>query len=151
MKKSGLLLVALIAVQFLVSAQPNPVTINVKSAKTGDKTYTVSILAVVQPGWHIYSKTQPDDAIAIPTEVSFNSNPLVVLKGKLTEVGKLQTVKDKTLGVSANQYANEVSWVQNVELKAKVKTSLTGVIEYQVCDDEKCLPPKKVNFNIPIK
>ena len=29
-----------------------------------------------------------------------------------------------------------------------VRTAITGEIEYQVCDDEKCLPPKKVPFTI---
>jgi thiol:disulfide interchange protein DsbD len=151
MKKITLLLVAIVFTQLALLAQPNPVTINVKSQKTADKSFAVSVVATVQPGWHIYSQNQPDDAIAIPTVVTFNSNPLMSLKGKLNEVGKMQIVKDKTLGVSAYQYANEVSWVQNVELKAKVKTNLTGTIEYQVCDDEKCLPPKKVNFTIPIR
>jgi len=40
--------------------------------------------------------------------------------------------------------------VQVVKLKAKAKTNIAGVVEFQTCDDKKCLPPKKVNFNIPI-
>jgi hypothetical protein len=31
-----------------------------------------------------------------------------------------------------------------------VKTNVTGKLEYQTCDDKKCLPPKTVNFTIAL-
>ncbi len=55
---------------------------------------------------------------------------------------------DPKLEVSANQYSGKVDFVQVVKLKANVKTNLTGSVEYQTCDDKKCLPPKTVNFSI---
>jgi thiol:disulfide interchange protein DsbD len=54
------------------------------------------------------------------------------------------------LGVSANQYAGKVDFVQVVKMKAKAKTNLAGIVEFQTCDDKKCLPPKKVNFSIAL-
>lgn len=132
-------------------AQPNPVSWTFSAKKTGDKTFLLEMKAQIQGGWHIYSQTQAEDAIALPTVVSFNSNPLLQLKGKTKEQGKLEKVTDKTLGVSANQYSGTVIFVQELELKAKVKTAITGTIEYQTCDDEKCLPPKKIPFTISLR
>ena len=66
------------------------------------------------------------------------------------EKGKLEKFHDEKLGISANQYAEKVDFVQVVKLKAKAKTSLAGTVEFQTCDDKKCLPPKKVNFSIAI-
>ena len=59
-------------------------------------------------------------------------------------------MKDVKLGISANQYSNFVEFVQKIKLKANVKTNFSGSVEYQTCDDKKCLPPKTVNFSIAI-
>lgn len=132
-------------------AQLNPVSWAFNSKKIGDKTYEVRMTATMQPGWHLYSQVQPEDAIAIPTDIQFNKNPLISLNGSIKEVGKMEKFKDDKLGVAANQYAKKVEFVQVVKLKANAKTNLTGTIEYQTCDDEKCLPPKKVNFNLAVQ
>ena len=63
----------------------------------------------------------------------------------------MEVMKDPTLGVSANQYSKTVTFVQRIKLKANVKTSFNGNVEYQTCDDKKCLPPKTVNFSVAIK
>jgi hypothetical protein len=132
-------------------AQLNPVSWAFNSKKIADKTYEVRMTATMQPGWHLYSQVQPEDAIAIPTDIQFNKNPLISLNGNIKEVGKMEKFKDEKLGVAANQYAKKVDFVQVVKLKANAKTNLTGTIEYQTCDDEKCLPPKKVNFNLAVQ
>ncbi len=133
------------------TAQPNPVSWTFSVKKIGDKTFEVQMKAAIIQGWHLYSQQQPADAIAIPTEFVWNQNPLVQLKGKIREVGKMERYKDATLGVTAHQYSGQVTFVQTVELKAKVKTALSGTVEYQTCDDEKCLPPKKIPFSISLK
>ncbi len=141
-------LAALLFTQLLVAQ--NPVSWSFQAIKKGDQQYEVVMKATIQPGWHLYSQQQPDDAIAIPTSIQINNNPLVIREKTIREVGKMQKFTDKTLGVTAYQYANEVTFIQTVNLKVKVKTALTGEIEYQVCDDEKCLPPKKVPFTIAL-
>lgn len=133
------------------NAQLNPVSWTFTSKKIADKTYEIHLTASMQSGWHLYSQVQPEDAIAIPTGFKINSNPLMSLEGKIKEVGKMEKFHDAKLEVSANQYADKVDFVQVVKLKANVKTNLTGSVEYQTCDDKKCLPPKIVNFSIAVK
>lgn len=132
------------------NAQLNPVTWSFSSKKVADKTYEIHMTATIQKNWHLYSQKQPDDAIAIPTEFTFRPNPIFKLDDKIKEIGKLEIMKDETLGVSANQYSNTVDFVQKIKLKANVKTNFSGSVEYQTCDDKKCLPPKTVNFNVAI-
>lgn len=150
MKKLLLVFVALIALVSYSNAQIDPVSWNFSAKKVSDKVYDVYMTANLKPGWHIYSQSQAKDAIALPTEFNFTKNPLMTFAGKVKEVGKMEKFYDKTLKASANQYSKTVSFVQRVTLKASVKTTLAGAVEYQTCDDKKCLPPKKVPFKIPV-
>jgi thiol:disulfide interchange protein DsbD len=149
--KKWYLFLFLVAGFFSANAQLNPVTWSFSAKKTGDKTYEIHMTARIMPGWHLYSQEQPDDAIPMPTTFKFNSNPLINKEGKIKEIGKLEKIKDDVLGSSVNQYSNTVSFVQKVKLKANVKTNFTGNVEYQTCDDKKCLPPKTVNYSIALK
>ena len=79
----------------LVMRAQNPVTWTFSSKKIADKTYEVHIKAAIQPGWHLYSQTQPEDAVAMPTTFVLNPNPLFSLDGKIKEVGKMEKFTDK--------------------------------------------------------
>lgn len=142
--------IAVLSLSVLSVRAQNPVSWSFNAKKTGDKTYEVVLTATIQKGWHLYSQTQPEDAIAIPTEIVFNKNPLVATEGKVKEVGKLEKFHDKTLDVTANQYSNKVDFVQVIKVKGNAKTNISGTVEFQTCNDEKCLPPKKVNFNLSL-
>jgi thiol:disulfide interchange protein DsbD len=150
MKKS-FVFAAIIFMALTSSAQLNPITWSFTAKKIADKTYEIHMKATIQNKWHLYSQKQPDDALAIPTTFFFSPNPLFKLEDKTKEIGKMELMKDATLGVSANQYSNTVDFVQRIKLKANVKTNFNGSVEYQTCDDKKCLPPKTVNFSIAIK
>ena len=141
----------LIFITGVASAQiANPVNWTFASKKINDNVYEVQLVATIQNGWHLYSQTQPKDAIAQPTSFSFNKNPLVALNGQVKETGKLEKFTDDELGISANQYSKLVVFTQKVKLKGKAKTAVTGKVSFQTCDDKKCLPPKTINFTISI-
>ena len=129
----------------------NPVAWTFTSKKVSDKVYELHLTAAIEPGWHLYAQNQPEDAIAIPTTFTFSKNPLLDLNGKVKEIGKLEKFKDEKLGVAAHQYSQKVDFVQLVKVKGAAKTNVTGKLEYQTCDDKKCLPPKSVNFSIALK
>jgi len=151
MKRTIIFLLVFVLGSNWLNAQLNPVSWTFTSKKISDKTYELHLTATMQSGWHLYSQVQPDDAVAIPTGFKLNNNPLVTLDGKIKEIGKMEKFHDAKLDVSANQYAEKVDFVQVVKLKSNVKTNVTGSVEYQTCDDKKCLPPKTVTFTIPVK
>ncbi len=150
MKKFFALAVVVFVATF-VQAQQNPVAWSFTAKKVADKTYEIHMTATIQTKWHLYSQKQPDDAVVNPTTFAFSPNPLFKLDDKTKEVGKMEVMKDATLGVSAHQYSQTVDFVQRIKLKANVKTNFNGSVEYQTCDDKKCLPPKTVNFSVAIK
>lgn len=142
---SGLFLLSILS-----AAGQDPVKWSFTSKKLADGNHEIRITATIQSGWHLYSQSQPEDAIAIPTTFTINGNPLVVLVGKIKEEGKLEKFHDKELDLSANQYSKKVDFVQVVKLKGRVKTNFSGSVEFQTCDDKKCLPPKTVNFKVAL-
>lgn len=148
--KKWLLALVLMGFAGLAQAQLNPISWTFSAKKISDNTYEVKMKASIQTNWHLYSQTQPEDAVAMPTTFVLSPNPLFTLEGKIKETGKMEKYTDKILKVSANQYSNTVTFTQVVKLKGKAKTSITGTVEYQTCDDQKCLPPKKVSFKVAL-
>jgi hypothetical protein len=150
MKKFFFTLSTFLIVGFASAQALNPVSWNFSSKKIGDNIYEIQMVATIQQGWHLYSQTQPKDAIAEPTSFAFNKNPLLRFDGKVKEVGNLEKFKDKELDISANQYSNKVTFIQRVKLTGKAKTNVTGKLTFQTCNDEKCLPAKTINLAISL-
>lgn len=150
MKKIFLILISIFSVGLASAQVLNPVSWSFSSKKINDNVYEIQMIATIQQGWHVYSQSQPKDAIAQPTAFVFNKNPLLEFDGKVKEVGNLEKFKDKELDISANQYSNKVVFTQKVKLKGKAKTNVTGKLTYQTCNDEKCLPAKTVNLSIAL-
>lgn len=150
--KKALFFLTIVFTAAVASAQvANPVSWTFSSKKISNNLYEVQMIANIQNGWHVYSQSQPKDAIAVPTSFQFTNNPLVQLDGSTKEVGKVEKFSDTELGVSANQYSKKVVFTQKVKLKGKAKSNVSGNVTYQTCDDKKCLPPKTVSFNIALK
>ena len=118
--------------------------------KKSDKVYEIKVTANLQKPWHIYSQNTPEGG-PLPTSFTFKTNPLITVTGTPKETGKLLVIHDKNFGVDVKYYSEKVEFVQTVTLKADVKTNITGYVEFMVCNDEKCLPPKKAAFDIKLQ
>lgn len=127
----------------------NPVKWTFEAVKKSDKQYDVIFTANVESPWHIYSQFVKKGPV--PTSIVFKKNALVVVKGAAKEMGKLEKHYDKNFGADIAYFSNKVQFVQTITLKAAVKTSVSGEIEYMVCNDERCLPPTKVPFEVAIQ
>lgn len=134
-----------------MQAQLQPVSWTFTARKIADKTFELHMTASIQSGWHLFSQTQPEDAVALPTGFKINNNPLLTLDGKIKEVGKVEKFHDAKLAISAHQYSNKVDFVQVVKVKGSAKTNISGNVEFQTCNDERCLPTKTVTFSIALE
>jgi len=127
---------------------PSPVHWSFSTEKTGDNAWLVHCIATIDSGWHLYSQTQPKDAVAQPTQFRWTPTPFIVPTGKAREVGELEHMKDNTVGIEANQYEKTVDFEQKIVLKGKAHTKLTGKLTFQVCTNEMCLPPKTIPVEV---
>jgi thiol:disulfide interchange protein DsbD len=135
---------------FQVKAQKlNPVKWTFEAIKKSDKQYDIVSTATIDVPWHIYSQFVKGGPI--PTTFEFKTNPLIVLNGKSKEVGKLEKTFDKNFNAIIATFAGKVQFIQSVTLKVASKTKLSGTVEYTSCNDEKCLPPVKLPFEVDIQ
>jgi DsbC/DsbD-like thiol-disulfide interchange protein len=149
--KKLLLLLGSAFIVFNASAQvKTPVKWSFSSKKIKENTYEVRLTAAIEEGWHTYSQSTPDGG-PIPTTIVFANNPLLILEGKVKEVGKLEQKHEKIFGVDVKQFSDKVDFVQVIRLKRGVKTSINGSVEFMVCDDKECLPPATQKFSIALK
>lgn len=133
-----------------IKAQPkDPVAWTYTAKKKTDKTYDIIITATLPKPWHIYSQNTGSDG-PVPTSISFNANPLITKEGKVTEGGKLEKTYDENFKTNVLFYSNKVTFTQAIKLKTAAKTTIGGKIEYMVCNDQMCLPPKKISFSVKL-
>lgn len=148
MKKLSLIFLSLFFVAAASAQIENPVKWSYVAKKVADKTYDVYITATLDNKWHIYAQEAGEGPE--PTSFSFSKNPLINLDGKVKEEGKLEKEYDKNFGSTLKFYSNKVSFVQRVKLKSSASTVLKGSVNYMVCNDRKCLPPKELPFTVKV-
>lgn len=116
--------------------------------KTSDSTFDVTITAKIKDGWHIYTANPKGDGSQIPTKITFDKNPNVKLLGKLTNNGKPIDETIKELDLTIQYYKKGITYTQKVLATANIV--LKGAIDFQICNDESCLPSKPEHFSIPL-
>jgi len=149
MKKTLLALMIVMSVINVYAQPKNPVNWKFESKKKSDGVYELIATATVEKPWHIYSQFTGKGPV--PTKFIFKANPLVTMDGKIAEIGKLEKVNDPNFKSEVMFFSNSVQFVQTAKLKAKVTTSVSGTVEYMVCNDEECLPPVKRAFEIKLQ
>ncbi|MES2331172.1 MAG: protein-disulfide reductase DsbD domain-containing protein [Bacteroidota bacterium] len=131
-------------------AQADPVSWNFSAKKIKANSYEIHLSATVQPPWHIYSQHTPAGG-PVASVISFAKNPVVSLDGGVLEKGNEIMKHEEVFKVDVRFFNGTVDFVQKVNVKAKIKTNVSGSIKYMVCNDKECLAPKTVPFNIEIK
>lgn len=141
--------ICLLALPVLAGAQiENPVKWTFKSKKINAQTWQIQIIASIESGWHLYAQEAGEGPV--PTTFKFKNNPLVTTSGKVKEVGKLRKSFDRNFNSELKYYENQVSFVQTVSIVGKAATDVKGIVEFMVCNDHECLPPKQVDFKIEV-
>ena len=117
--------------------------------KIADKKYEVKLTATIAGDFHLYAQDAGVDG-PVPTTITFQPNPLLVIAGKPIEQGKKITKIEEVWGGKVHFYEKTINFVQIVTAKTKAKTLLNGKVEFMVCNDEVCLPPSEIPFKIAI-
>ena len=146
--KKFLFLLGIIIIPLFAGAQIlNPVRWNYSAKKTGANQYEIHLKATIDKGWHVYAQDAGNGPI--PTSFTFNKSSDIQLTGKVKEQGKLLKAYDRNFNSILKFYENAVDFVQAVKVKPGAK-AVSGTLEYMVCDNKQCLPPKDIDFSIKL-
>ena len=148
MKKIFFAIVMLMFIGVADAQINNPVLWTYSAKKIADKTYELHITASIGNNWHLYAQDAGEGPV--PTQITFTANPLIKLDGKIKEVGKMEKSFDKNFNSTLKFYANKVDFVQKIKVKSAIATFVKGSVNFMVCNDKQCLPPKDVPFSIKV-
>ncbi|SEE32163.1 Thiol:disulfide interchange protein DsbD [Tenacibaculum sp. MAR_2010_89] len=120
-----------------------PVKWSTSVEKISEKEYNLVAIAVIESGWNIYSQKVAKGG-PIPTTFFFNEKDGYTLSGKTIEE-KGHTKMDPTFNIEVKSFSNKAKFVQRVKLINDKKT-IDASVEFMVCMDTRCLPPKEVDL-----
>lgn len=126
----------------------DPVKWSFSSEKINDKEANLVITAKIEKGWHVYSQFIKEGG-PIPTSFKFSPSSDYKLIGKISESPKAISAFDKNFDMQIAWHKDQVVFKQRISLNVP-KTTISGTLEFMVCNDERCLPPAEVEFQIPV-
>ena len=146
MKKLTILFAFLLGFVSLAQAQYQKVDWKVNTTKLENDTYKVELIATVEDGWYIYSQ-HIDEGGPKPTEFLFKGKGFE-LSGKTDEASK-KTVEgfDPAFELDVKKFGGTVTFTQVVK-KVEKNPTMTASIVYMSCNDEMCLPPKRLQLPV---
>lgn len=109
---------------------------------------SISFTAEIAEGWHLYSQKIDESLGPVPTSFRFDKNTKELkLVGKTMEPSPI-TKYDPNFEGELSYFEGSVQFIQ--KLKVKSSTEVHGKITFMVCNEEMCLPPTDIDFNLTI-
>lgn len=125
-----------------------PVKWSYAAKKTGKNEAVIFLKATIDKGWHIYSQTVKEGG-PVKTSFTFTPSKSYTKTGTTTEpkpVSKYESV----FKMQVSYFENEVIFQQKIKLNA-AQATVTGKVEFMVCNDKQCLPPDEKEFSVTVK
>lgn len=149
MKKLLLSLLVLVLTGSVFAQSEKQVKWTFQAKKIAENTYELHMVADIIGNYHIYAQDAGDGPIA--TNFDFTKSPLISFDGKIKEDGKMKKVYEDAFSSEVRYYEKKVAFVQLVKVKGKAKPTVSGKVEFMVCNDKECLPPSTVSFKIALE
>ncbi|WP_108801789.1 thioredoxin family protein [Aquimarina sp. Aq107] len=150
MRNILLLLTTLLFSTTLFSQIFEPIKWESSVKEESENVYILSFAATLEKGWHIYSQKEVDTDDIAPTATEFtfyNEEKAYELVGETIEPEGIQKF-DKVFEMDIKYFEDSVVFTQKIKrLEPSLKTVKAEVF-FGVCDDEKCLAPDIVEFNL---
>ena len=141
--------ILLLTLATLSFGQNNTVSWKFSAEKVGTNEYTIHLDATVKDGWYVYSQYLESDDGPVRTSITFEGNSAIKPEGTPTEEGNKIKGYDNLFGMNITKYKKHLKISQTI--KTEKATTLKGYVTFMTCNDEQCLPPTDVPFELELK
>lgn len=110
---------------------------------------SVELTAKIEAPWHLYD-IGPYTNGPNATTITFELPAGVTLDGGITQVTKPTVVYDDIFKMDIGTFALKAVFSQKFKMSVTQPVKVKGNVEWQVCDDESCLPPTDTEFEFTL-
>ena len=141
-------LISILSTQIVIAQNYNPVNWDYSVEQISQDEYEIIFTAKIDKGWTVYSM-YIDEGGPVPTSIWYETEGVVDNVGDAIESGSRKEGMDAIFEMKVIKFLDDKPY----EIRQKVKVldpskKLTGYLTYMTCDDERCLPPTDVDFEI---
>ena len=115
-------------------------------------TFEARLLAKIEPGWHLYSTSQPPGG-PIPTRIWLPAGQPFALGGA-TGAPRPKVAFDQNFEMDVESYNDTAAFTLPVKVSAGAAAGaqkLAVQASFQACNDRMCLPPRTVKLEMPVE
>ncbi len=105
--------------------------------------------ASIDEGWHVYSSDLPENT-AVPTNIEVEENEAYTILDGMTEEPQPTVHFDETFGAELKWFNKKATFKKVIQLKQEGEVVVKGYIESMICNDETCMPPEMVDFELTV-
>ncbi|MEA3461762.1 MAG: cytochrome c biogenesis protein CcdA [Bacteroidota bacterium] len=141
--------VVLMAATALMAQVENPVKWKFSTDKVNGLEAELVFKADIDFPWHMYSAYLPAGG-PIATTAYYDESDAYTLVDGIVEVTKPKVKYDEGFQMDVGVISGKAEFRQKVKFREAGTQTVTGEIEFQVCDDNVCLPPVGVPFSFEV-
>jgi thiol:disulfide interchange protein len=151
MKKNSisLLLVFLLSGFSLQAQILEPIKWEFSVNELSDNKVEVVADAAIDDGWHLYSVIIPEGG-PIATTINLLDSSRYQVSGAIRQEPDPDLQYDQTFDMELSWFLNSARLILPVELNGSDVSVIEGYVEFMGCDDERCLPPDRVDFSLSL-
>ena len=106
--------------------------------------------ATIDANWHLYSTKIPEGG-PVPTSLNIEPSDWFTLFGEVQQSPEPEPFFDEAFQMELGYFSNAARLIQVLEVDVDQAVAVTGYVEFMVCDDHRCLPPERIDFELAEK
>ncbi len=146
MKRLFIFLLALLPMALSAQLQ-EPIVWSSDFSVSGDSA-RLTLSASIEDGWHLYATELPPlDYGPEPTSVTYSATAGLQPVSGLTPAREPIELYEETFEGSVRFWENSIVLVQKFLVTDPDAIALAGVVKFQACNDQNCIPPSSFEFS----
>ena len=116
----------------------DPVSWDYSVKRTGDNTAELIFEADIEGNWHLYAQNF-DEGGPVRTNFQFDDSEKFELLGETSQRPAPTEEYDELFEMDVKYFSKHATFTQKIKLLTDKTFNLTGNVEYQVCQEDKCV------------